>query len=158
MDATKSSGQTLSAPEKLESTRVAIFSTAFTLLLQPLHLQKPVSMSAGTGNTGKSCPSGNREVPLQVGCPTYGIQTEEQCAGESTMISMMTQITRKKPTLWVPPWASVQIAKTEAEKENVTNPHIRFMKGASGRANASYADGALMELWSPQSSMTWPRT
>ena len=69
MDATKSSGQTQSAPEKLESTRVAIFLTAFTLLLQPLHLQKPVSMSAGTGNTGKSCPSGNREVPLQVGCP-----------------------------------------------------------------------------------------
>ena len=63
------------------------------------------------------------------------------------MISMMTQITRKKPTLWVPPWASVQIAKTEAEKENVTNQHIRFMKDASGRGHASYADGALMELW-----------
>ena len=35
---------------------------------------------------------------------------------ESSMMSMMARAIRTKPTLPVPPWASMQVANTEAEK------------------------------------------
>ena len=64
------------------------------------------------------------------------------------MISMMVLATRTKPTLRVPPWASVQVAKTEAEKEKVTNQHVSFVKGASVGVCTSHAEKALLDLWS----------
>ena len=64
------------------------------------------------------------------------------------MISMMVLATRTNPTLRVPPWASVQVAKTEAEKEKVTNQHVSFVKGASDGVRASHAEKALVDLWS----------
>ena len=64
------------------------------------------------------------------------------------MISMMVLATRTTPTLPVPPWASVQVAKTEAEKEKVANQHVSFVKGASDGVHTSHAEKALVELWS----------
>lgn len=63
------------------------------------------------------------------------------------MISMMTQATRGKLTLWVPPWASVQVAKTEAEKGKAADQHLSFVKGAYGEVHASHAESALVQLW-----------
>ena len=62
------------------------------------------------------------------------------------MISMMVLATRTTPTLPVPPWASVQVAKTEAEKEKVANQHVSFVKGASDGVHTSHAEKALVPL------------
>ena len=63
------------------------------------------------------------------------------------MMSMMARAIRTKPTLPVPPWASMQVANTEAEKANATNQYVNFVKGSPNGVRMVDAEKAMVELW-----------
>ena len=63
------------------------------------------------------------------------------------MMSMMARAIRTKPTLPVPPWASVQVANTEAEKAKATNQYVNFVKGSPDGVRMADAEKALVEMW-----------
>ena len=61
-------------------------------------------------------------------------------------MSMMDAVTRRKPTFTVPPWVSLKVAKTEAEKVLAANEHIIFARNQSGDVRMADAENALVSL------------